>query len=60
MSLIWKAATAGTPVLPGEYTDIDGSFFFEPDDGFDIGVAGQPDYGIQPPDAVHIKSGSIM
>jgi hypothetical protein len=60
MSLTWKAATAGIPVLPGEFTDLDGSPFFEPNDGFDIGTAGQLDYGIQPPDAIHIKSGSIM
>lgn len=60
MSLTWKAATAGAPVLPGEFTDADGSAFFKPDDGFSIGTAGQPDFGTQPPDVVHLKSRSIM
>jgi hypothetical protein len=50
----------GKPVLPGEYSTQEQGFFFEPNDGFDIGTAGQLDYGIQPPDAIHIKSGSIM
>jgi len=50
----------GTPVLPGEYGAIEGGFYFEPEAGFDIGTPGSDSYGAQEPDAVHLKSGSIM
>jgi hypothetical protein len=60
MTMIVKGKSAGTPVLPGEYGAIEGGFYFEPDDGFDISVVGEEDFGTQPPDAVHLKSRSIM
>ncbi len=50
----------GTPVLPGEFEAITGNYYFKPESGFSIGTAGTANYGIQEPDAVHLKSRSIM
>jgi hypothetical protein len=55
MSLVIKLLSAGVPVAAGL-----GFHFFRPVTGFTIGTAGQLDFGISVPDAVHVPSGSIM
>lgn len=58
--LIVTGKTAGTPVLGGEIAALPGGRFFRPTGGFTIGTAGQQGYGTTSPDAVHLRSGSIL
>ena len=55
-----RIGALGTAVLPGEFASAFGGDYLRPAGGFTIGTAGAIDFGIFPPDAVHILSVSMM
>lgn len=54
------AIEPGTPILPGVFASALGGNYVRPTGGFRIGAAGARDFGISPPDAIHLPSGSLV